>query len=138
MLGNLLDEYIEGNFYVGNNEKIPPEKLELAPLIERIAETKLFLNNDGIPMSKSTLTKMAEKMWQKDKRVRHNEKHKEKSPYRKDRNQKDTVKTARSTFALTLTRPSQTSMRCRFLLCEATSFFMLWHELENVTNIIIN
>ena len=80
MLGNLLDEYIEGNFYVGNNEKIPPEKLELAPLIERIAETKLFLNNDGIPMSKSTLTKMAEKMWQKDKRVRHNEKHKEKSP----------------------------------------------------------
>ena len=46
MLGNLLDEYIEGNFYVGNNEKIPPEKLELAPLIERIAETKLFLNND--------------------------------------------------------------------------------------------
>ena len=67
MLGNLLDEYIEGNFYVGNNEKIPPEKLELAPLIERIAETKLFLNNDGIPMSKSTLTKMAEKMWQKDK-----------------------------------------------------------------------
>ena len=123
MLGNLLDEYIEGNFYVGNNEKIPPEKLELAPLIERIAETKLFLNNDGIPMSKSTLTKMAEKMWQKDKRVRHNEKHKEKSPY---------------TFALTLTRPSQTSMRCRFLLCEATSFFMLWHELENVTNIIIN
>ena len=33
MLGNLLDEYIEGNFYVGNNEKIPPEKLELAPLI---------------------------------------------------------------------------------------------------------
>ena len=45
MLGNLLDEYIEG-----------------------------------------TLTKMAEKMWQKDKRVRHNEKHKEKSPYRKDRN----------------------------------------------------
>lgn len=26
----------------------------------------------------------------------------------------------------------------RFLLCEATSFFMLWHELENVTNIIIN
>lgn len=25
MLGNLLDEYIEGNFYVGNNEKIPPE-----------------------------------------------------------------------------------------------------------------
>ena len=77
MLGNLLDEYIEGNFYVGNNEKIPPEKLE---------ETKLFLNNDGIPMSKSTLTKMAEKMWQKDKRVRHNEKHKEKSPYRKDRN----------------------------------------------------
>ena len=68
MLGNLLDEYIEGNFYVGNNEKIPPEKLELAPLIERIAETKLFLNNDGIPMSKSTLTKMAEKMWQKDKR----------------------------------------------------------------------
>ena len=69
-----------------NNEKIPPEKLELAPLIERIAETKLFLNNDGIPMSKSTLTKMAEKMWQKDKRVRHNEKHKEKSPYRKDRN----------------------------------------------------
>ena len=72
MLGNLLDEYIEGNFYVGNNEKIPPEKLELAPLIERIAETKLFLNNDGIPMSKSTLTKMAEKMWQKGvKRVRH-------------------------------------------------------------------
>ena len=46
MLGNLLDEYIEGNFYVGNNEKIPPEKLELAPLIERIAETKLFLNNE--------------------------------------------------------------------------------------------
>ena len=86
MLGNLLDEYIEGNFYVGNNEKIPPEKLELAPLIERIAETKLFLNNDGIPMSKSTLTKMAEKMWQKDIRVRHNEKLKEKSPYRKDRN----------------------------------------------------
>lgn len=67
MLGNLLDEYIEGNFYVGNNEKIPPEKLELAPLIERIAETKLFLNNDGIPMSKSTLTKMAEKMWQRIK-----------------------------------------------------------------------
>lgn len=61
MLGNLLDEYIEGNFYVGNNEKIPPEKLELAPFIERIAETKLFLNNDGIPMSKSTLTKMAKK-----------------------------------------------------------------------------
>ena len=86
MLGNLLDEYIEGNFYVGNNEKIPPEKLELAPLIVRIAETKLLLNNDGIPMSKSTLTKMAEKMWQKDKRVRRNEKHKEKSPYRKDRN----------------------------------------------------
>ena len=61
MLGNLLDGYIEGNFYVGNNEKIPPEKLELAPFIERIAETKLFLNDDGTPMSKSTLTKMAEK-----------------------------------------------------------------------------
>lgn len=86
MLGNLLDEYIEGNFYVGNNEKIPPEKLELAPFIERIAETKLFLNDGGTPMSKSTLTKIAEKMWQKDKRVRHNEKHKEKSLYRKDRN----------------------------------------------------
>ena len=86
MLGNLLDGYIEGNFYVGNNEKIPPEKLELAPFIERIAETKLFLNDDGTPMSKSTLTKMAEKMWQKDKRVRHNEKHKEKSHSRKGRN----------------------------------------------------
>lgn len=67
MLGNLLDEYIEGNFYVGNNEKIPPEKLELAPFIERIAETKLFLNDGGTPMSKSTLTKMAEKMWQRIK-----------------------------------------------------------------------
>lgn len=41
-------------------------------------------------------------------------------------------------LALTLTRPSQTSNEVRFLLCEATSFFMLWHELENVTNIIIN
>ena len=60
MLGNLLDGYIEGNFYVGNNEKIPPEKLELATFIER--------------------------MWQKDKRVRHNEKHKEKSHSRRGRN----------------------------------------------------
>jgi len=51
-----------------------------------MAETGLFLNNDGTPMAESTLTKMAEKMWQKDERVRHNEKHREKPPYRRGRN----------------------------------------------------
>ncbi|MEY8721615.1 hypothetical protein AALN73_10650 [Bacteroides stercorirosoris] len=86
MLGNLLDGYIEGNFYVGNNEKIPPEKLELAPFVKRIAKTQLFLNDNGTPMAESTLTKMAEKIWQKDDRVRHNEKHNEKTSRKRDRN----------------------------------------------------
>ncbi len=138
MLGNLLDEYIEGNFYVGNNEKIPPEKLELAPLIERIAETKLFLNNDGIPMSKSTLTKMAEKMWQKDKRVRHNEKHKEKSPYRKRQKLKRYCQNSKTYLCPHVNKTKSDLNEMPLPLMRSDIFFMLWHELENVTNIIIN
>ena len=74
-----MDEYIEGSFLIANGKKTLPKKLELSPFIDRIAKTKLFLNDNQTPMSKSTLTKIAEEIWQKDDRVRHNEKHHEKT-----------------------------------------------------------
>lgn len=85
-LGDLLDEYIEGSFLIAGSKKTLPKELELAPFIDRIAKTKLFLNDNQTPMSKSTLTKMAEEIWQKDDRVRHNEKHHEKTPRKSGRN----------------------------------------------------
>lgn len=137
MLGNLLDGYIEGNFYVGNNEKIPPEKLELAPFIERIAETKLFLNDDGTPMSKSTLTKMAEIMWQRikesdtTKSIRRNHTPEEAGIKRYCQNSK--------TYLCPHVNKTKSDFNEMPLpLMRSDIFFMLWHGLENVTNIIIN
>jgi len=75
-----LDEYIEGSFLIANGKKTLPKKLELSPFIDRIAKTKLFLNDNQTPMSKSTLTKIAEE------RVRHNEKHHEKTLRKSGRN----------------------------------------------------
>ncbi|WP_418459365.1 hypothetical protein [Bacteroides sp.] len=81
-----MDEYIEGSFLIANGEKTLPKELVLSPFIDRIAKTKLFLNDNQTPMSKSTLTKMAEEIWKKDNRVKHNEKHHEKTPRKSGQN----------------------------------------------------
>lgn len=87
-IGILLDGYIDGDFYIGDGEDVSADKLELAPFIKCIEEWGSFLNRKNTPLSNSSLTKQAQKTWDKREEVRHNIKHKNNPNDKKGRNKK--------------------------------------------------